>query len=295
MGIYDRDYIREEEGKAARLRSETTPAVYAIIAVTGLVVFLEIFADTRGERSPFFNACSFSVEKFSAGEVWRAITYPIVCADPMTYFYQLFVMLVFGRPFERRFGSAWLLGVYFGTALVGSLGIWMFTQIGMLGGDPSRLLDGPTPAMLGLLGASFIAMGSQETTMHLPDPMTFEMRWVALVVAIIGMLTVARTHWQPSGRFPAVFALLAGLGVGAIVPRLRERRRLNGDRPRWSSRRRDDEPIVVKFPAGKATTTADNVDDLLQKISSDGMDSLTAEERDRLNAASVQRRQKREG
>jgi hypothetical protein len=149
--------------------------------------------------------------------------------------------------------------------------------------------------MLGLLGASFLAMGRQETVLHLPGPMTFEMRWVALVMGIVGLLTVARTYWQPSGRFPAIFAMLAGLGVGALVPRLRERRRTVGDRPRWSSRRRDDEPIVVKFPTAKTKTAADDVDDLLEKISSRGMESLTAEERSRLDAASAQRRQKREG
>lgn len=296
MGIYDRDYIRDEESKAAGVRAEATPAVYTLLGVTGLIVLMEVFADTRNERSPFFLSSSFSVATFSAGEIWRAITYPIVCDDPMAYFYQLFVMLVFGRPFERRFGWGWLLGAYFGTALIGALGVWGFTQIGMLGGNPNRLINGPTPAMLGLLGASFIAMGKQHTMMHLPDPMFFEMRWVALVMAIVGLLTVARTYWDPAGRFPAIFALLAGLGVGAIVPFLRERRRPQGERPRWSSRRRDDEPIVVKFPGVKTQTAADDVDDLLEKISERGMDSLTAEERSRLDAASAsKRRRKGEG
>jgi membrane associated rhomboid family serine protease len=266
-----------------------------VLIVAGLVVFVETFADTRNERSAFYHACSFSVAKFQAGEIWRAATYPIVCADPMAYIYQLCVLLIFGRPFERRFGSAWLLGTYFGTAAVGALGVWAFTRIGMLRGDPNRLLDGAAPAMFGLLAASFLAMGRQETTLHLPSPMTFEMRWVALTAAIIGMLTVAQ-RGQPSGRFAAVFALLAGAGVGAVLPIVGERRRSRGERPRWSSRRRDDEPIVVKFPGKKASAAIDDVDDLLAKISERGMDSLTAEERDRLDAASARkRRQKHEG
>jgi membrane associated rhomboid family serine protease len=296
VGIYDRDYIRQEEGKAARLNAQSTPAVYILLAVTGLVVFLEVFGNTRYERSPFFLGCSFSLAKFQSGEIWRAATYPIVCEHPMTYLYELCVLLIFGRPYERRFGARWLLGTYFGSATAAALGVWGFANIGMLAGiDPQDGFSGPTTALLGLLGAVFFTIGRSMTELHLPNPTNFELRWAALAASIIGLLAIADAYWQPHQRFIAVFGLFAGMAIGKSASLLSERRRSDVARPRWSSRRRDDEPIVVKFPAGKAVATEDNVDDLLAKISEHGIDSLEQTERDRLNAASAKRRQNREG
>jgi len=295
VGIYDRDYIREEEGRAARIRAATaTPAVYTLLLVTGLVVFLEVFGNVRRERSPFFYGCSFSVATFEAGEIWRAVTYPIACQHPMDYLYQLCVLLIFGRPFERRFGAWWFLGTYFGSAAAAALGVWGFTKIGMLAGlDPLDYFNGPATPLLGLLGAVFFTIGRSTTELHLPDPMHFELRWAAIAAALVGLLAVADTFWQPHPRFIAVFGLCAGMAIGKAADLLGERRKPNSERPRWSSRRRDDEPIVVKFPTAKNASKTDDVDDLLEKISKHGLDSLTAEEKERLNAASANRRQKK--
>jgi membrane associated rhomboid family serine protease len=293
VGIYDRDYIRDEDARAARRAAASTPAVYTLLAVAGLIVFLEAFGNVRRERSPFYYAASFSVAKFQAGEVWRAATYPIVTQHPMDFLYQLGVLLIFGRPYERRFGAAWFLGTYFGAATAAALGVWAFAGIGMLGGiDPHDLFDGPAPALLGLLGAVLFSIGRHMTELHLPTPMSFEMRWAALAAATIGLLAVADGYWQPHLRFIALFGFAAGMTIGKAGTLLCERRQPGAVRPRWSSRRRDDEPIVVKFPTAKAAA-ADDVDDLLEKISASGIDSLTAEEKERLDAASARRRKQK--
>jgi membrane associated rhomboid family serine protease len=295
LGIYDRDYYRQEDAKVARQLAKATPAVYILLAVSGLILFLEVFGNARNERSPFYLACSFSAAKFQSGEVWRALTYPIVSLHPMDYLYALCTLLIFGRPYERRFGSAWFLGTYFGSAAIAALGVWGFTSIGMLGGATGRdVFDGPSSALLGLLGAVFFTLGRSETTLHLPSPMTFEMRWVAVVTAAIGLLTIADSYWQPHMRFIALFGMFAGMIIGKIAGMLGERRDARADKPRWSSRRRDDEPVTVKFPVQKAkAAAADNVDDLLKKISAEGIDSLTDAEKERLNAASASRRQQK--
>ena len=295
MGIYDRDYYRREDAKVARRNEASTPAVYALLAITGLIVFLEVFGNARNERSPFYLACSFSVARLQAGEFWRVLTYPIVSIHFMDYLYQLCTLLVFGRPFERRFGSWWLVGTYFGSALIAALGVWGFMSVGMLGGAaPTDVFDGPSSALLGVLGAVFFTIGRQETTLHLPTPMSFEMRWAAVVTAAIGLLTIADSYWQPHMRFIALFGLFAGMAIGKSAFLVGERRQSDENRPRWSSRRRDDEPITVKFPTANAkVAAADNVDDLLQKISTHGIDSLTDAEKERLNAASANRRQQK--
>lgn len=294
MGIYDRDYYRQEDAKTAKREAAATPAVYLLLAATGLIVFLEIFGNARNERSPFYFACEFSAAKFQAGEIWRAVTYPLVTLSPMAYLYELCVLLIFGRPFERRFGTPWMLAAYFGSAAIAALAVWGFTSINMLGGaDPHDPFIGPAPALLGVLSAVFLSLGRHETVLHMPSPMSFEIRWASLAAAAIGLLAIADSYWQPHQRFIAVFGLLAGLGIGKTAMFLGERRRSDVVRPRWSSRRRDDEPITVKFPAAK--TAVENVDDLLAKISASGIDSLTDAEKERLNEASARRRNKKEG
>ena len=292
MGIYDRDYYRQEDAKIAKREAAATPAVYTLLALTGLILFLEVFGNSRNERSPLYHACTFSAAQFQSGEVWRAVTYPIVTLHPMAYLYELCVLLIFGRPFERRFGTAWTLGAYFGSAAIAAVAVWGLTSINMLGGAQMHdSFDGPAPALLGLLSAAYLSIGRSETVLHMPSPMSFEIRWVALAAAMIGLLAVADSHSHPHGKFIALFGLLAGLGIGKAASAFGERRAHNADRPRWSSRRRDDEPITVKFPAAK--TAAENVDDLLEKISATGMNSLTDAEKERLNAASANRRQQK--
>lgn len=314
MGLYSRDYYREIS--ASPYGFDGAPVVKWVV-VLNVVVFLATVLITRppqiSERelrdrfaahkdqappteeeveelmrasmrtSPVLEWGELDTQKVvHQGQVWRLLTSAFLHSR-YSVFHILLNMLAlywFGRTLEIMYGSREFLLFYLAAALCGSAAF-----VG---------LDLATGSRVPAIGASGAVLGVMMLyTVHFPTEEIFycfffpmQMRWLMALYVIVDLHPVLlNLSGDRFGTGVAHAAHLGGLAFGFVygwngwrlapiadrVPGLRER----APRPR-------PRPAPREAPAG-----ADELDRLLAKISKSGADSLTAEEREALAAASA--------
>jgi membrane associated rhomboid family serine protease len=234
-------------------------------------------------------------EKVKQGQVWRLLTCAF-CHHRLMIWHILFNMVMlywFGTRLENMYGSREFLLFYLAAALCGSL-----AYVGLAWWTGSS-----TPA----IGASGAVMGVMmlytifypfETFMafwFIPVPL-----WVLLGVYVLFDLHPVLLALAGDQLFTGVAHAghLGGLAFGFLYWKLGLRLEAPFDREgqprRWSKRRparraeAPAEPVILSYPERDAL--AEQVDAVLKKISEQGKDSLTDEERDILIRASTKYR-----
>lgn len=228
-------------------------------------------------------------EKVFKGQFWRLLTYGF-CHDRMSIFHLLFNMLFlwwFGRTLEKMYGAHEFLTFYLVSILVAAVA---YIALDLYTGDliPSLGASGGVMAVVMLF------------TMHFPYEkiriwfiFPIEMRWIVLIYLIFDLhpvLLALAGDKVNSGVAHA--AHLGGLAFGFFYKRQQMRlypywRKLIGA---FSSK--GPRPTKTKKDLSTASNTFFNrnanekVDDILQKISDHGFDSLTPKEKKILEEAS---------
>lgn len=199
------------------------------------------------------------------GWVWQVVTYLFVHANFLHLFFNMIVLWFIGTELERYWGSAYFIRYYLVTGVGAGL-ITIITQ-------PSSKIPtiGASGAIFGLIMGFALAFPDREIWLY------FVIRMKARhLAAILGFIEVLFVLTNPGGRV-ARFAHLGGLLVGYIYLKhekllLPLRRRLNhlkaGIRRRSLERRLE-----------KQSQISAEIDRILDKIASDGLQSLTQKER----------------
>lgn len=221
---------------------------------------------------------------------WTLLTYMFVHGG---FFHLLFNMLglfFFGPPLEERWGSSEFLKFYLLTGLGGALLSMVF---------PNQMIVGASAAVYGVMVG--YAMYWPDNPIYIYGIFPVKAKW--LVAFLVGMsifysISGGRSgvaHLAHLGGAAAAFLYLksafAPSPFGAVVPRTKKPKR------EWRvlSSFGGGEPTRQDVSAARATTPArardvhralDEVDRILDKISADGIASLTDEERQRLDEAS---------
>jgi membrane associated rhomboid family serine protease len=221
------------------------------------------------------------------GQVWRLLTHAF-CHDRTAIFHILFNMLFlywFGRTLELMYGSREFLLFYLTAAVVAAL-----AYVGM-----DLYTGSPFPAV----GASGAVMAVLMLyTMHFPYETIYiwfiqvQMRWL-MAFYIVWDLHPVLLALAGDKMFTGIghAAHLGGLAFGFVYYWYGLRlERVAEHIPflHWKSKPRlriwkDKGPYPLRPPPNEA---AQRLDDVLEKISKHGQDSLTAEEREILRAAS---------
>jgi membrane associated rhomboid family serine protease len=213
------------------------------------------------------------------GQVWRLLTHAF-CHDRYSIVHIVFNMLLlywFGGTLESMYGSREFLLFYLTAAVVAGL-----TYVGL------DLYTGSSVPAVGASGAVMAVM--MLYTVHFPREticicwfFPVEMRWVMLFYLIFDLhpilLALSGDHFF-SGIAHA--AHLGGLAFGFLYGRYQWRLEPIVDRLSGVWRKR--ERTTVRRPAPEMR----RVDEILEKITATGQDSLTAEERAVLASASRQ-------
>lgn len=128
MGIYDRDYYREESrgffgGGSSRTRVCTT------LIIINIVVFLiQLMTRERMWRGWdagwFTEALWLNAEAVTHGQVWRLITHAFLhsTTDPLHIIFNMLFLWWFGSAMEDIYGSKEFLAFYLTAALLAGLG-----------------------------------------------------------------------------------------------------------------------------------------------------------------------------
>jgi membrane associated rhomboid family serine protease len=276
MGIYDREYYRNDEPSG--LLSGRSMVVNLILANAAVFV-VNLLTDNRAIQWLAL-ASDFTEHPW---EVWRLVTYGFLHdpRDIMHIVLNMFGLYIFGREVEDRLGSLEFLRFYLVAIVVAGL-VWLAAE--RITGRPGYLI-GASGAVTGVILLNIFDAPNRRVYLFGVLPMP---AWVFGALFILGdafgaadrTSSVAHSaHLAGAGFAAGYYYLHWNLGAlmpGKLLKKLRS--------PRLKVLRPEDDPRDLNL----------QVDDILEKISRKGESSLTAAERRTLEEASkrYQRRQR---
>ena len=222
---------------------------------------------------------------------WGLITYMFVHADLMHLLLNMLVLFFFGPPLEGRWGSREFAKYY----LICGLGGAGLSFLFMSSGVP---IVGASAAVYGLMLA--FAMNWPDSPIYVWGIFPVKAKWL---VAFLFVVSLFSAFGSPGGPI-AHFAHLGGLAAGFVYLKLDWKPSQKLDQLRRATRvrrlaivPRDEEEERSRPSAGRAAWAPgderrmlDAVDQVLDKISAQGMSSLTLEERRLLDEVSKRHR-----
>ncbi len=259
MGVWDRDYAQPERANAPQPWpiSRPPPAALGLLVVHGLAFLIAVGMRNDAE------AAASTLALHTPPNAWYAVlTHAIASANLISVLSTAYVIWALGGWLERRGGGAYMLTLY-ACAIVGAgVTYRLLAQTGM----PAAELDHP----LGVL-ASW-AFVTARLARHEAVPLfgrVFTMPQIIGGIAALMLLFMMLAHGAGAGILIA--SAVAGAATAPLAIALHA---VMVRKPR--NRTRQAAPPPVSEP---------DIDDVLAKISRQGIDSLTADERRRLETA----------
>ncbi|ATC62780.1 hypothetical protein CMV30_01680 [Nibricoccus aquaticus] len=287
--LSDRSYMRDSYG-----RTTTSTLTWMLCALTAGFLIQTVFERALG--SPHFNQfTALSLGGLQRIWLWTFVTYPLLHSNVLHWLASLVTLFFLGRELlplmgERRF--AWFSAF---SAVCGGL-VWLLVPHGSGGA-----LIGATPIVCALL----MLFACLHPNRALPFlfffmPVTVRPKHLAWAVAGISALGLAVSE-IPGDRFNLGIAHSAHLGgmLAALLyyrfVHLREWRTPDGradiELPRWLSKTAKVAPAAepAKYTVNVTAPTRESlkaeVDRILDKINSEGLAALTAQEKRLLDDA----------
>jgi membrane associated rhomboid family serine protease len=301
MGIYSRDYLRDDRRGWSAPGVLGTPGCKWIIAANIAIFVLQLLTNHTTREiigndiyvmrgSAVTQMLEMSPARVLHGEVWRLITYAFCHATegPDFPWHIVFNMLFvgwWGTTLERMYGTREFVLLYLAAALAGGLA---FLGLAWLQQDPTPMI-GASGAVMAIM--ALYALFFPRDEIYLFFLVRVQIRWVVLGYLIFDLLPVLESLGG-SGRHDGVAhaAHLGGFAFGFLYHRFGWRiERLFSGFPAVFNRRTWVRPrhVHVYRPPEEPPQNLDvKVDSILEKIHSHGEASLTDQERDILRAAS---------
>jgi membrane associated rhomboid family serine protease len=282
--LADRYYMRHP-----RFRSPWSATVGLLVANVAVFV-LELIRYGPGLRFPAGDYFALSTDGLAHGYVWQLLTYQFMHAGWMHLAVNCWMIYIFGREVEETLGRGKYLTLYFSSGVFGGL----CQALGgvVAGGVYAAPTVGASAAGFGVL-AAFATLYPERPLMLFPLPMTLRAKFLLLfggLLAVFGIIFPADNI--------AHAAHLGGMLTGIVF--VRYAMHWNYRLPRMPKFRKQ----PLRASAGSARRTAapwaqdsaeeelppeeffsKNVDPILDKISAQGIQSLTERERRILQAA----------
>lgn len=292
--LSDRPYMRDSYGRAQGLSALT----WLIIVITGGFVVENIFLRwIGGETSSwFFRLLTVSPEGVGSGYVWSLATHALL-HDPNNLLHLAFTLLalfVFGRPVLAEAGPRRMIMLFTVGVAMGAV-VWLGVNW-----THGGVLFGASAGVCALAIFSISLAPDQPMTLFLVD-IGMKARHLAIGMVVIGLVGLVLV--EIPGHGDSWFSMphsahLGGMLVGWLYFRYVYQSdwklfsgRSSVELPGWLRKnRKADLPAPaykVNISSGKEDIRAE-VDRILDKINSHGFQSLTAEEKRRLDAAREQ-------
>ncbi len=314
MGIYDREYYRDDEGGAGWF-SGVAPATRSFIAIH-VALFLAGVLATGREGAPSFYTylIANSAAIFQNFQIYLLLTAPFAPApnNLLAIVFEMLILYWVGREMESIYGSREFAWTYVTAGVLSTLAWAIFDYFGP--GDGQGFYLGPGGAIAAILVLFTLYYPNREVLLFFVLPVKM---WVLLIVFlgfdVISLLNQlhAAGQGQAAGGNTFYFAHLAGAAYGWAYKSLdlRWSRLLNFrwlSRPRFrvvmpESRDRVRRGRPDSFGGPKPSSGSfvpeeqldDRVDEILAKIAREGRSSLTEEEQRILQEASRRARNRR--
>jgi membrane associated rhomboid family serine protease len=289
MGLADRDYQREDYS-GQRRPSRVTPVVKALLAINVALYFLELLildGSGRGMEKPLREFGAFSIASgFQNGRVWELLTFQFLHGSLGHLAANSIGLFFFGPWMERWWGSLRFLAFYLLCGVAGALFYSLLVVTGLLPCDFRTSLVGASAGIYGIVIGVAVIAPDLRVRLLLP-PVELSMRQLATLVMGFAVIVILLGFGDNEGGE-------AGHLGGAILGYLLVRN------PAWLRRGKRLGNVEITVPKAFQRTSSpklrprstvelqrdSEVDRILDKISSHGFQSLTAEERETLQNAS---------
>mgnify|MGYP003600362394 CR=1 FL=1 len=265
-------YPRSPAGRSPGFFAQLPPVVAGLIKAN-VAVFLLFWL----LRSPgLYSLLALSLDGIRQGHLWQPLTYMFLHGGFTHLLFNMFTLYFLGPETERAMGSKHFLAMYLISGLLGGLG-WLW-----LSPHPAAVCVGASGAIYGVMAAFATLYPRRQLTLLIffIFPVTM-MAWQ--LVAGLAFIEFVLANNDPSSGI-AHTAHLAGAFAGFLyIDQLFENTTL---RRLWA-RARD---YVAQRPhaprAAPPPPDPTEVDRILDKISAQGIQSLTKAERQTLHRAS---------
>jgi membrane associated rhomboid family serine protease len=224
-------------------------------------------------------------------EPWTLITYMFAHGGFWHVFLNMLVLFFFGPPLEQRWGSREFLKFYFICGLGGALLSFIFA--------PMSPIIGASAAVYGIMLA--FAMYWPDSPIYIWGVLPVKAKYLVMFMAAVSIMSMFGSgrgdniaHAAHLGGFAAGFLYLKLNGPGGPLGGFRKmmnKRKLKVvtyDDARTTPARAATSSSARRRPAGSAEEEKllDELDRVLEKISTQGMSSLTPQERKLLDEVS---------
>jgi len=264
MGIYDRDYMADNKRGRAVFSRSMVP--WLLIFNSGAFVANHYLL--AGIYSDLFN---LSKSSLFAGEWWRLFSFQFFHADWAHLLFNMVFLFFVGRIFERIHGGKWLLSIYLLGGVFGGMAHVLWSPIGFVGASAS---------VFAVFTALVFTIPEKRITWFLL-PLNLEFKFVGWLVFFGHLFGV----FFPFSGIPFV-SHLGGMSAGALLMglglRLQDRSEVLNLKlvERKISKIAEAAEIEIKKKRQKETIYLRmKVDSILEKISKEGMESLSPDER----------------
>jgi membrane associated rhomboid family serine protease len=220
---------------------------------------------------------------------WTLLTYAFVHAGPMHLLFNMLVLFFFGPPLEERWGGTAFAKFYAVAAVGGALAA-------LLAPNP---VVGASAAVNGVMLA--YAMAWPDNTVYFWGIFPIKVKWLVLIMATLSFLMAlgggggGTSHLAHLGGFAAAFLYLKSPWAPSPWGPVPAGRRKTTAVVAWKApaarkeaavRSAGQQPVSHKEAARMQRELLDDVDRILDKISTNGLGSLSDAERERLNEVS---------
>ncbi len=289
--LEDRDYMRQPEYDEPRWRPRFgvrwSLTVYFLIAYAVVFFVEQLLAGIKPQSVRFFyEHFALSNEGLSHGYVWQLVTYQFMHAGFLHLFFNGWAIYTFGLALEMELGRARFAALMFSSGIIGGA---LQSALTLLAPHffPDATVVGASACAFGLVAAYAVLFPHRELTMlvFFIIPVTVSARILLMVSAGLAVAALVVGMFVRMGNV-ANAAHLGGMVMGYYFVRLNwraVRSRLTGPvRDVELEKPRRPRLVVMDEPVTDSTAA---VDAILDKISAQGLDSLTPRERETLEAA----------
>ncbi len=275
-----------------------TPGVKILLIANAAVFVLQtLLGDNMpGRLGPLTQWLAFIPQKaIFELEVWRFFTYMFLHAGFFHLGMNMFILWMFGSQVEARWGQRTFLVYYVVCGLGGALTYGLFNLAGMSLFAP---MLGASGAVYGILLAYGLTFPESVILVFMIIPM--KAKYAVLIFGLIALMSSAGNNDGNVAHLAHLGGMLTGfIFLKVTIPSLSAGTDLGGDMKgawrRWQTKRR----MKVVPPQSKSGTgqgkpgngaprsngPRTEIDKILDKISRDGLQSLTDEEQDILRRA----------
>ncbi len=269
MGLYDRDYTQADfesghrYGPHMRMAMPKITPVVKWLLIINISVFVVMFLIDPLANFFFHWFSVYPATVLTSLQIWRVVTYQFLHANTWHIFGNMLILFFFGPMLERLWGSRKFLTFYL---VCGAIGGLLYPFLVLVGWLNVAYLVGASGSILGLLAAGAILFPNMM--IYILGIIPVKLRILAIIFAAISIISLLRPDQFTNAGGEA--AHLGGMVAGAVYvlsQSWRDKFRLKQRSGAWQKKVSAQRNLQVE------------VDRILKKVHSEGIQNLTVKEK----------------